>query len=52
MSLLANTSQKLRSGVVRSATLLGAVLTVLSMTACTHVMPPQAMTHSPQFAPV
>jgi flagellar L-ring protein precursor FlgH len=49
MNLLANTAQKFRSGFVRRATVLGAVL---SMSACTHVLPPQAMTHSPQFAPV
>lgn len=49
MNLLANSAQKFRSGFVRRVTVLG---TVLSMSACTHVLPPQAMTHSPQFAPV
>jgi flagellar L-ring protein precursor FlgH len=36
----------------RAATLLGTVLVAANMTACTSVMPPQAMTHSPQFEPV
>jgi len=36
----------------RTATLLGTVLVAANMTACTSVMPPQAMTHSPQFEPV
>ena len=36
----------------RAATVLGTVLVAANMTACTSVMPPQAMTHSPQFEPV
>ena len=36
----------------RAAALLGALLLAANMTACTSVLPPQAMTHSPQFEPV
>jgi flagellar L-ring protein precursor FlgH len=37
---------------MRSVAVLGSVLLAVSMTACTSVMPPQALTHSPQFEPV
>jgi flagellar L-ring protein FlgH len=52
MNLLAHTSQKIGAYAARSATVLGAVVAALSMSACTNVLPPQAMTHSPQFEPV
>jgi flagellar L-ring protein precursor FlgH len=52
MTLLSNSAQKYGKGFMRSAAVLGSVLLAMSMTACTSVMPPQALTHSPQFEPV
>ena len=52
MTLLSNSAPKYGKGFMRSAAVLGSVLLALGMTACTSVMPPQALTHSPQFAPV
>ena len=52
MTLLSNSAQTSCKNYKRSAAVLGSVLFALGMTACTSVMPPQALTHSPQFAPV
>ena len=52
MNTLSKSAQNFRARCVRGAALLGAVLVAGSMTACTNVLPPQAMTHSPQFEPV
>ena len=52
MKLLTTSTQKYFSVISRGAVVLGFVITVMSMTACTNVLPPQAMTHSPQFEPV
>ena len=52
MTMLSNSAQTSSKNYKRSAAVLGSVLFALSMTACTSVMPPQALTHSPQFAPV
>ena len=52
MTLLTNSAQTNGKGYKRSAFVLGCVFLALGMTACTNVMPPQALTHSPQFEPV
>lgn len=52
MKLLGTTAHKYCNVCGRSATVLGSVLLALGMTGCANVLPPQAMTHSPQFAPV
>ena len=52
MTLLATSARSLCKSCGRSAALLGTVLLALNMTACTNVLPPQALTHSPQFEPV
>jgi len=52
MTLLSNSASTFGKGYMRSAAVLGSVLLALGMTACTSVMPPQALTHSPQFEPV
>jgi flagellar L-ring protein precursor FlgH len=52
MTLLSNSAKTHGEGFKRSATVLVSALLALGMTACTNVMPPQALTHSPQFEPV
>lgn len=52
MTLLSNSAQKYGKGFMRSVAVVGSVLLAVSMTACTSIMPPQALTHSPQFEPV
>ena len=52
MNKLATSAQSLCHAYGRSAAVLGSVLLALSLTACTNVLPPQALTHSPQFEPV
>ena len=52
MTLLSNSAQTHGKGFKRSAAVLVSALLALGMTACTNVMPPQALTHSPQFEPV
>ncbi|MFM1765226.1 MAG: Flagellar L-ring protein precursor [Pseudomonadota bacterium] len=52
MNLLATSAQSLCLAYGRRAAVLGSVLLAGALTACTSVMPPQALTHSPQFEPV
>ena len=52
MNNLAKSAFKLRAMCGRGAALIGIFFVVSSLTACTNVLPPQAMTHSPQFEPV
>jgi flagellar L-ring protein precursor FlgH len=52
MNLLATSAQSLCLAYGRRAAILGSVLLAAALTACTSVMPPQALTHSPQFEPV
>ena len=52
MTLLSPSSQKYCKSCGRAAAVMSAVLLTMGMTACTNVLPPQAMTHSPQFEPV
>jgi flagellar L-ring protein precursor FlgH len=52
MTLLAQSAQSLRKSCVRGLALLSAALLATGLTGCANVMPPQAMTHSPQFEPV
>ncbi len=52
MTLLAKTAHKVCASCGRAGAVLGAIVMAASMTACTNVLPPQAMTHSPQFEPV
>ena len=52
MTLLATSAPSLCHAYGRRLAVLGSVLLALSLTACTNVMPPQALTHSPQFEPV
>ena len=52
MTLLSPSSQKYCKSCGRAAAVRSAVLLTMGMTACTNVLPPQAMTHSPQFEPV
>ncbi len=52
MNLLATSAQSFCIAYGRRAAVLGSVLLAATLTACTSVMPPQALTHSPQFEPV
>ena len=52
MSLLSTAANSFCHACGRRAAVLGSVLLAMSLTACTNVMPPQALTHSPQFEPV
>jgi flagellar L-ring protein precursor FlgH len=52
MTLLSPSSQKFCKSFGRAAAVISAVLLTMGMTACTNVLPPQAMTHSTQFEPV
>ena len=52
MTLLSKSAQTYFKACKRSAAVLGSALLAMGMTACTNVMPPQALTHSPQFEPV
>ena len=52
MNLLATSAQSLCLAYGRRTAILGSVLLAGALTACTSVMPPQALTHSPQFEPV
>jgi len=52
MKTLSTSAKPFCATIVRAAALLGALLLAANMTACTSVLPPQAMTHSPQFEPV
>ena len=52
MKTLSTSTKPLCATIGRTAALLGALLLAVNMTACTSVLPPQAMTHSPQFEPV
>jgi flagellar L-ring protein precursor FlgH len=52
MNLLATSAQSHCLAYGRRAAILGSVLLAATLTACTSVMPPQALTHSPQFEPV
>jgi flagellar L-ring protein precursor FlgH len=52
MNPLSTTSLKFRDLCSRGVAMCGVVFVASSLTACTNVLPPQAMTHSPQFEPV
>ena len=52
MIKLTSSSFKFRAACVRGAAWCGAALVVASLTACTNVLPPKALSHSPQFEPV
>ena len=52
MTMLATSAQSLCHAYGSRVAVLGSVLLALSLTACTNVLPPQALTHSPQFEPV
>ena len=52
MKLLGTTAQQYCKTCGRGAAVLGAALLAMGMTGCANVLPPQAMTHSPQFEPV
>jgi len=52
MTMLATSAQSLCHAYGRRVAVLDSVLMALSLTACTNVLPPQALTHSPQFEPV
>ena len=52
MIKLTSSAFKFCAACVRGAAWCGAALVVVSLTACTNVLPPQALTHSPQFEPV
>ena len=52
MKLLVTTAQKYCKTCSSGAAVLGAALIAMGMTGCANVLPPQAMTHSPQFEPV
>ena len=52
MIKLTSSAFKYRAACVRAAAWCGAALVAVSLTACTNVLPPQALTHSPQFEPV
>jgi flagellar L-ring protein precursor FlgH len=52
MKTLSTSAKPFCATIGRAAALLGALLLAANMTACTSVLPPQAMTHSPQFEPV
>ena len=52
MKTLSTSAKPFCASIGRAAALLGVLLLAANMTACTSVLPPQAMTHSPQFEPV
>ncbi len=52
MNPLTSSAFKFRTACIRGAAWCGAALAAASLTACTNVLPPQALTHSPQFEPV
>jgi flagellar L-ring protein precursor FlgH len=52
MTLSTDLQVSFRSVLVRSLYWLGLTLLASCMSACTNVLPPQAMSHSPQFEPV
>ena len=52
MKTLSTSNKPFCATMGRAAALLSALLLAANMTACTSVLPPQAMTHSPQFEPV
>lgn len=52
MNNQAKSAFKLRAMCGRGVALIGIFFVVSSLTACTNVLPPQALTHSPQFEPV
>ena len=52
MKTLSTSAKPFCTTIGRATALLGALLLAANMTACTSVLPPQAMTHSPQFEPV
>jgi flagellar L-ring protein FlgH len=52
MSLLTPSTWRIGASWGRRLACLSSALLAVSMSACTSVMPPQAMTHSPQFEPV
>jgi flagellar L-ring protein precursor FlgH len=52
MKTLSTSAKPFCATIGRAAALLGVLLLAANMTACTSVLPPQAMTHSPQFEPV
>ena len=52
MKLLTTSAQKYCSVGGRYAAVLGSILLAMGITGCANVMPPQAMSHSPQFEPV
>jgi flagellar L-ring protein precursor FlgH len=52
MKTLSTSAKPFCATIGRAAALLGTLLLAANMTACTSVLPPQAMTHSPQFEPV
>jgi len=52
MNQLTYSASKLFKAYARGAAWCGAALVAASLSACTNVLPPQALTHSPQFEPV
>ena len=52
MNMLAKSAPNYRATCNRVVAVLSAVLAAASLTACTTILPPQTMTHSPQFEPV
>ena len=52
MIKLTRSAFKFRAACVRGAAWCGAALVFASLTACTNVLPPKALSHSPQFEPV
>ena len=52
MKTLSTSAKPFCATIGRAAALLGVLLLAANITACTSVLPPQAMTHSPQFEPV
>jgi flagellar L-ring protein precursor FlgH len=52
MNKLTHSASKLLKAYARGAAWCGAALVIASLSACTNVLPPQALTHSPQFEPV
>jgi flagellar L-ring protein precursor FlgH len=52
MNLLSKNMQSFSQAMGRRTAVVCSVLMAMALTACTNVMPPQAMTHSPQFEPV
>jgi len=51
MNVIANLSQRIRALASKRILLVGSTVLASGLTAC-NVIPPQAMTHSPQFEPV